>query len=119
LKNSAIEDKFTKLNAIQDIQAEEAKRDWHGQEAMKIQRLIDGVATDTRDETEIQVDVNAYGDDDDLSEEEFEELHALTRCLKQVKQVYPNFFGLHANSEILSLENERSSTNLSKYTISE
>jgi hypothetical protein len=92
LENSAIADKFTKLNAIQDIQAEEAKRDWHGQEAVKIQRLIDSVATDTRDETEIQADVNAYGDDDDLSEEEFEELHALTRRLKQVKQVHPNSF---------------------------
>jgi hypothetical protein len=92
LENSAIEDQLTKLNAIQDIQAEEAKRDWHGQEAMRIQRLIDGVATDTRDETEIQADVNAYGDDDDLSEEEFEELHALTRRLKQVKQVHPNSF---------------------------
>jgi hypothetical protein len=77
------------LSDIQDIQAEEAKRDWHGQEGTKIQRLIDGIATDTRDETEIQEDVNAYGDDDDLSEEEFEELHALTRRLKQVKQVYP------------------------------
>jgi hypothetical protein len=92
LENSAIADRFTKLNVIQDIQAEEAKRDWHGQEAVKIQRLIDGVATDTRDETEIQADVNAYGDDDDLSEEEFEELHALTRRLKQVKQVHPNSF---------------------------
>jgi hypothetical protein len=92
LENSANEDKFAKLNAIQDIQAEEAKRDWHGQEAIKIQQLIDGVATDTRDETEIQADVNAYGDDDDLSEEEFEELHALTRRLKQVKQVHPNYF---------------------------
>jgi hypothetical protein len=81
-----------KLNVIQDIQAEEAKRDWHGQKATTIQRLIDAVAADARDETGIQAAINAYGDDDDLSEEELKEHHALTQRLKQVMQVYPNIF---------------------------
>jgi hypothetical protein len=79
-----------KLNVIQDIQAEEAKRDWHGQKATTIQRLIDAVAADARDETGIQAAINAYGDDDDLSEEELKEHHALTQRLKQVMQVHPN-----------------------------
>ncbi|RSM00468.1 hypothetical protein CDV31_011793 [Fusarium ambrosium] len=55
-----------------DILAEEAIRDWRGQRAKAIKRLMDAIATDERDAREIQEDLAEYQglDNDDLTEEE-------------------------------------------------
>ncbi|KAL2694823.1 hypothetical protein Neosp_001410 [[Neocosmospora] mangrovei] len=55
-----------------DILAEEAIRDWRGQRAKAIKKLMDAIATDERDAREVQEDLAEYQglDNDDLMEEE-------------------------------------------------
>ncbi|KAL6357126.1 hypothetical protein LRP88_10744 [Fusarium phalaenopsidis] len=55
-----------------DILAEEAIRDWRGQRAKAIKKLMDAIATDERDAREVQEDLAEYQglDNDDLTEEE-------------------------------------------------
>ncbi|KAM0427908.1 hypothetical protein ACHAPT_007367 [Fusarium lateritium] len=55
-----------------DILAEEAVRDWRGQRAKPIRKLMDAIATDERDESEVQEDLAEYEGvgSDDMSEEE-------------------------------------------------
>lgn len=73
------------LIITQDIRPEEAMRDWHGPRASIIQEFTDAIATDQRDIDDMEADLEDYGDDDDLSAEEFEELRLLNRRLKQAK----------------------------------
>ncbi|KAJ4218572.1 hypothetical protein NW759_008465 [Fusarium solani] len=55
-----------------DILAEEAIRDWRGQRAKAIKKLMDAIATDERDAREVQEDLAEYEGlgNDDLTEEE-------------------------------------------------
>jgi hypothetical protein len=54
---------------FQDIRAEEAKKDWKGERAEDIQRLIDAVARDRLDLENVEAQLAEYADDD-LSEGE-------------------------------------------------
>ncbi|SPO03125.1 uncharacterized protein DNG_05807 [Cephalotrichum gorgonifer] len=53
-----------------EIRAEEAVRDWEGETARKIQSMIDRVEVDRRDLERIRDELDDYGDDEDLLEEE-------------------------------------------------
>ncbi|RSL47210.1 hypothetical protein CEP54_013522 [Fusarium duplospermum] len=62
-----------------DILAEEAVRDWRGQRAKAIKKLMDAIATDERDAREVQEELADYQglDGDDLTEEEREDQREL------------------------------------------
>ncbi|RSM10793.1 hypothetical protein CEP52_003372 [Fusarium oligoseptatum] len=62
-----------------DILAEEAVRDWRGQRAKAIKKLMDAIDTDERDAREVQEDLAEYQglDNDDLTEEEREDQREL------------------------------------------
>nr|XP_036586662.1 Nuclear GTPase SLIP-GC 3 [Colletotrichum truncatum]KAF6797219.1 Nuclear GTPase SLIP-GC 3 [Colletotrichum truncatum] len=58
------------LKSIQDIRAAEAKKDWKGPRARKVQQLSDAVAATQRQLDDINLDLADFEDADDLSEEE-------------------------------------------------
>lgn len=70
---------------IQDIQAEEAKKDWKGQKAADIQRRIDTVARDRLELDNLKAQLAEFVDDDDLSEGEREEERELGRRSRRVR----------------------------------
>ena len=55
---------------MKDINAEEAIRDWRGKRQITLKRLIHAVETDNIDEREVQNELDEYGEDEDLSEDE-------------------------------------------------
>jgi glutaredoxin 2 len=67
---------------FQDIQPEEAKKDWKGQKAKDVQRLIDAVATDDQDLQDIETKLE---DIDDLTEDEKEDEQRLYRRSREVR----------------------------------
>ncbi|KAL6408246.1 hypothetical protein AUP68_08100 [Ilyonectria robusta] len=80
-----------------DINANEAKKDWKGQKSKNIQRLIDAVAADKRDYDNIESELAEYAGDDDLSDEERDrelELHKQQRLVRKRKNDHT--FELHA-----------------------
>lgn len=78
------------IPCYQDIQAEEAIRDWRGERARRIQQFMDAIATNRRDMENIQADLADYAADGDLSEGEAKKLFALNRSSEQAKQVPRN-----------------------------
>ncbi|KAM5344685.1 hypothetical protein ACJ41O_010547 [Fusarium nematophilum] len=53
-----------------DIQAEEAIRDWRGEKAKTIKQLLHAIATDEKDEKDVQEELDDYEGEEDLSEDE-------------------------------------------------
>ncbi|KAF7549239.1 hypothetical protein G7Z17_g6514 [Cylindrodendrum hubeiense] len=78
-----------------DIQAEEAKKDWKGQKSRNIQRLIDAVAADMRDFDNIESELAEYVDEDDLSDNEIADQLGLLKRQKLVRK-RTNDHRLHA-----------------------
>ncbi|KAK7422488.1 hypothetical protein QQZ08_009478 [Neonectria magnoliae] len=60
-----------------DIQADEAKKDWKGQKSQNIQRLSDAVAADKRDDANIEAEIDDFEEFDDLSDDEKQEVGKL------------------------------------------
>ena len=54
---------------LQDIRAEEAKKDWKGPRAIDIQQLMEAVANSRRDKEIIDEQIEEYAALDNLSEE--------------------------------------------------
>lgn len=76
------------LTHIQDIRPEEAKRDWGGQRARKVQELLDRVQSDKQNYDFAKQEVDSLNDDDDdLEPEEVEDLRNATRRFRRAKQV--------------------------------
>lgn len=75
------------LNA-QDIQASEAKNDWKGQPAKRIQQLSAEVATARGQIDEIKRLLDEY-DDEDLTQEEEDEVYDLHRDLRREEYDFP------------------------------
>ncbi|TVY32961.1 hypothetical protein LSUB1_G006630 [Lachnellula subtilissima] len=75
-----------------DIQAEEAIRDWRGERARRIKHFMDTIATDQRDVESIQEDLADYAADDDISEGEAKEVFALNRRSERAKQTLDNLY---------------------------
>jgi hypothetical protein len=80
-------DKLQALTCIQEIQPDEAKRDWGGERANKIQQLQHAIATCQRDIDNAQVDVDDLNeiDADDMTKEDIDDLHEANKRLKQAK----------------------------------
>ncbi|KAF3809574.1 hypothetical protein GCG54_00012860 [Colletotrichum gloeosporioides] len=70
-----------------DIQASEAKNDWKGQRAKRIQQLSAEVATARGQIDEIKRLLDEY-DDEDLTEEEEDEVYDLHRDLRKEEKFY-------------------------------
>ncbi|KAH0425848.1 hypothetical protein CcaCcLH18_10717 [Colletotrichum camelliae] len=70
-----------------DIQAAEAKKDWKGQRAKRIQQLSDEVATARGEIDEIKRFLDEY-DDEDLAEEEKDEVYDLNRNLRKTEKIW-------------------------------
>ncbi|CAM1503171.1 Fc.00g079470.m01.CDS01 [Cosmosporella sp. VM-42] len=68
-----------------DIQAEEAIRDWRGNMAATIKRHMDALVTDDRDQHDIQEELDDYGTDEDLLEDEREVQRDLFRRMENVR----------------------------------
>jgi uncharacterized sporulation protein YeaH/YhbH (DUF444 family) len=83
------------LTYIQVIQPDEAKRDWGGERANKVERLQHAIAADRRDLDNAQVDVEDLNaiDSDDLTEEDIDDLREAIKRLEQAKQVSFLVFG--------------------------
>jgi hypothetical protein len=81
--------KLQALTCIQDIQPDEAKRDWGGERASKVQQFQHAIATCQRDIGNAQVDVDDWNDIDfdDMTKEDIDDLHEANKRLKQAKQV--------------------------------
>lgn len=60
-----------------DIRADEAQRDWSGQRATAIQRMIDSIATDQQEINALRYEIDDYEGEDDLLPDEQE-------CLRQL-----------------------------------
>lgn len=82
-------DKRHALTYIQVIQPDEAKRDWGGERANKVERLQHAIATDQREVDNAQVDVNDLNaiDSDDMTPEDVDDLRKAIKRLEQAKQV--------------------------------
>jgi hypothetical protein len=72
------------LKDFQDIQAEEAKKDWKGEKAKNIQRLIDAVARDRLELENVEFELADYVEDD-LLEEELDIVLGLHRRSRRTK----------------------------------
>ncbi|KAI8242740.1 hypothetical protein K4K53_003544 [Colletotrichum sp. SAR 10_77] len=70
-----------------DIQAPEAKKDWKGQRAKRIQQLSDEVTTARGEIDEIKRFLDEY-DDEDLTEEEKDEVYELNRELRKTEKIW-------------------------------
>lgn len=70
-----------------DIQADEARKDWTGPEADHVNRLMDAVATDRRDFARIEAELSELTELDDLSEGEKEEENDLNRQKRNAESV--------------------------------
>ncbi|KAI0003171.1 hypothetical protein F4779DRAFT_602144 [Xylariaceae sp. FL0662B] len=69
-----------------DIQAEEAKRDWKGQKSKDVQRMIDAVDTAKRDIDNIKTELEGFDTiEDDLTDEEKDEQIQLIRRLRKAE----------------------------------
>ncbi|KAF4626102.1 hypothetical protein G7Y89_g12058 [Cudoniella acicularis] len=71
-----------------DIQAEEAKRDWRDK-ARRIQQFMDVISKDQLEVEMIQADLDDFADDGYLSDGEVEELREFNRRSTQAKQETP------------------------------
>ncbi|KAI8182578.1 hypothetical protein K4K51_000851 [Colletotrichum sp. SAR 10_75] len=70
-----------------DIQAPEAKKDWKGQRAKRIQQLSDEVTTARGKIDETKRFLDEY-DDEDLTEEEKDEVYELNRELRKTEKIW-------------------------------
>lgn len=97
--SSQTSDKLQALTCIQGIQPDEAKRDWGGERANKVQQLQHAIATCQHDILNAQVDVDELSemDADDMTPEDkddlINDLHEANKRLKQAKQVLLLVFG--------------------------
>lgn len=91
--SSQIADKLQALTCIQGIQPDEAKRDWGGERASKVQQLQHAIATDQRDVENARVEVDDLNsiESDDLTPEDLldlrDDLHEAIKRLEKAKQV--------------------------------
>lgn len=76
------------LTAMQDVKAEESRKDWLGERANKIQLLLEAIAIDQRDFEFAEAELANYEDDDnELNEEEVKNVIEYRKNSKQAKQV--------------------------------
>ncbi|KAJ4328907.1 hypothetical protein N0V84_000695 [Fusarium piperis] len=105
-----------------DIIAEEAIRDWRGQRAKAIEKLMDAIATDKRDASEVNEDLSDYQGlgDDDLTEEEINDQREL--FLRQANIRLKEYLVTTRNSfvtqELRSKYNERVATEIKIFCVS-
>jgi len=91
--------KLQALTCIQGIQPDEAKRDWGGERANKVQQLQHAIATFQREIDNAHVDVDELSemDADDMTPEDkddlIDDLYEANKRLKQAKQVLLLVFG--------------------------
>ncbi len=85
--------KLQALTYFQGIQPDEAKRDWGGERANKVQQLQHAIATDQQDVENAQVEVDDLNaiDSDDLTPEDLHDLRndlrETIKRLEKAKQV--------------------------------
>ncbi|KAH6887646.1 hypothetical protein B0T10DRAFT_490140 [Thelonectria olida] len=80
-----------------DIQADEAKRDWKGLRAKHIQGLQDLIAADRRERSEIAAQIAEYASDDEYSDDERDSMFALYRSQSTLKRrIRDREFQLHS-----------------------
>lgn len=86
------------LMAVQDIQAEEAMKDWKDRRTEEIQRLKDAVDRDQEELNILKAQLSELGDDyDDWSDGEKEEERVLNRRSRRVRLVLENHMHLSAD----------------------
>lgn len=73
------------ISCLQDIQADEARRDWKGLRAKHIQTLQDWIAADRREQSEIESQTAEYALDEDYSDDERDYMLTLFQSQRTLK----------------------------------